>query len=152
MPPNTLAAHYLQVQALTPENPAAIAETTEISQNFIAQTLAGGGLPLSIAIFFILLTIGIMALLITRVHDINKILTVMFLALVTSTIPYGTQLVTEQATIQTKASLTEIPKQVVVSDVTATGFTVTWRTDDPNLGAIRYRTGPEKTAPQKSCG
>jgi hypothetical protein len=140
--------HYLQVQALTPENPD-ISNAVINGNSSILDTLASGGLPLSLAIFFILLTIGIITLLITRVADINKILTVSFLALITSAIPYGTKLANEPTRLQSKAGPTEIPKNVIVKDVTPYAFLVTWETDDSNSGVIRLRTEPDTHAEQK---
>jgi hypothetical protein len=151
-PDNTalsLQQHYLQVSALTPEDPTIVIANAPTQTNAVANMLSAGGLPLSLAIFFILLTLGIVALLITKVHDFNKILTISFLALVTSSIPYGTKLVTETTSLQTKATVTEIPQNMTITQLTSTGFTVTWQTADPTYGVLRIRQQAQKTGDQK---
>jgi hypothetical protein len=144
-----LQQHYLQVSALTPEDPTIVVTNAPAQTNAVASLLSAGGLPLSLAIFFILLTLGIITLLITKVHDFNKILTISFLALVTSSIPYGTKLVTETTSLQTKATATEIPQNITVTQVVASGFTVSWQTTDPTFGTVRVRQQAEKTGEQK---
>jgi hypothetical protein len=143
-----IKTHYLQVQALTPETPLTVPPSSAPTTNAITDILASGGLPLSLGIFFVLLTVGIIALLVTKVQDFNKILTISFLALVTSAIPYGTKLATETTRLQSRASIVSIPKNVEVSNVTATGFDVMWQTDTPNSGALRLRSDQDKKSAQ----
>jgi len=141
-PDLSIAHHYLQVQALTP------VESTNGSAPSIKEPISSGIFSLryttiSIIIFMVLLSGGVISLIITRVRDLNKILMIMTIAALTSAIPLATSLVSNQTRLQSKAGPGDAPKNLVIYNVTSTDFVIKWETDKEEASVIRLRTTPQ---------
>ncbi|OGV96010.1 hypothetical protein A2W24_03010 [Microgenomates group bacterium RBG_16_45_19] len=127
--------HYLQVQALTP----ASAQTTFGSATSTPSIDWFSLATPAFIVFTALLIVGIIGLLLTHTKNINKLLVVISIAFLTSLVPVSLNLVNQQASLVTKAGAGDVPTQVLVDQVTPTGFDVSWQTDNPSVGAIRLR-------------
>lgn len=143
---NLLRAHYLKVQALSPvvnssTPPAGSSSPADPFFNFFTQNPTSAAL----LIFCAFMVIGIIGLLITKVRNVNTILTLMFIAFMTSTIPYGTRIIQQQTHLESQAGPELTPKNLIIDNVTRTGFTIMWDTDNPNLGALRLKSSLDPT-------
>lgn len=142
-------AVYLKAPLLSPLNPQVVsAQTAPTPSSSLLQNL-WSPLSISIIIFLVLVALGLITLSVTKIRDVNKVLTVLFMALITSAIPFGTRLAQEQTSLQSKASPINTPKNIVVSAVTATSFTLTWETDAAAIGTIRLRQTHDPSPLQK---
>lgn len=133
---SNLTQYYLQVHALTPQSGAPDVAPTLLSG---PPTFPFGITIIQLAIFSILAIIGIMALLAVKVHDLNKIILVLTIMFITSAVPVSVMVVNRRTQIESLAGPDPTPKNVIVSQVKNTGFSVLWDTDKPNIGVIRYR-------------
>ena len=130
-PVDSLTSYYLKIQSLTPITEAA-------SPPFPILTPPTFQIPVfSIAIFLGVLIVGSFALLLTKSHQINKMLILLAIALVTSVLPLGLRSLSQQTTYLSQANVPFPPKNVIVSQVSATSFLITWQTDKPETGALR---------------
>lgn len=131
VPPPTATDYYLQIQALTPVNETSSSAAIQTSDLPIQ-------LPfLTVVIFLTVLVIGAFALLITKSHQLNKMLVLLVLALTTSAIPMALQLVSAPASYQSQANVALTPRLVTVTAVTQYSFTISWTTDKPDIGSVR---------------
>jgi hypothetical protein len=136
--------YYLRVEALTkvssstnpPENPK---RPTHLPFSLTSYT------QLAIYIFFGMIVIGALGLLITRTKQLNKMITVLILSLITSTIPLGLNLTREKIDLQSKASQESTPTQVYVFPPQVNSISIQWRTDKPQVGVVRISQSPDVT-------
>jgi len=129
--PETMQDYYLKIQALTP------AGDQNVSQ---AGQAAGSALQipaLSIVIFLTVLVIGAFTLLVTKSHQINKMLVLLAMAFIVSAVPIAMRSLAEPVSYRPLAGPQAVPKNVVINKVSSTGFNISWETDRPESGTIR---------------
>jgi hypothetical protein len=134
--------YYLEVQALTPV-PSASANpplTASADNNWLSQTAP------TFIIFALLLFIGMVALLITHARNLNKLLIVMGIAFATSMIPLGMRALNQPTQIPSQADASLTPTRVLVGQVTAAGFNLSWVTQAPTLGAVSLKKTSDPNA------
>jgi hypothetical protein len=129
--PNSLADYYLKIQALTPVGE--VDSTTSVSASSNSFQIP----TLSIVIFLAVLVLGAFALLLTKSHQINKMLVLLVMAFVLSSVPLTLNSLSIPTGLESQASPQSVPKNVTVSSVSPSGFILTWETDQPESGAIR---------------
>ena len=64
----------------------------------------------------------------------------------------GTTLIQRGQSVSTQASAVAQPRDVLVSNVTDTSFTVTWRTDEPTAGFVQWGEGNSTNTPAHGAG
>ena len=138
-----ISNYYVQVAALTPQS--AVAPVP-------AKIVPGEGGMIFAAMQSGLIFVGFafLALLVTafRSHKrLATVATIMMIGIITSTIPLGMQLVKEQQNVESQAAATYQPKDMTVTQVTGTSFTVSWKTDLPEIGVVRLRMTKELIPP-----
>jgi hypothetical protein len=137
-----LTNHYLQVQALTPQSGAPVVSTSA-AENFSFLPFGLSTTELSvIGAFF---AIGIAILVITQVSNLKKALTILSLILMTSAVPISVVIMNQQTRIESNAGPDYVPKNVIITQVNSSGFSVMWDTDRPGTGVVRIRSKPETT-------
>lgn len=138
-----MASYYLRVQALTPVDGGINPATVPVDTTGSFWGIFTDPLPLSLIIFLLLTGVGLIALVVTKTQDVNKILTLLFLALMTSAIPFGLQLAGQKTRIESKAGTTVVPRNLIIEAVTVKGFKVSWDTDSLTAGSVALRTSKE---------
>lgn len=134
--------HYLNVKSLTPASqPTTTSTASATTSNQASLSLSLTSTP--VIIFFSLLIIGTIGLLITRARDLNKLLMVLAISLIASAIPLTTQILSQETRLTSHAGPEYTPKNVIVYNLTATSFMISWQTDKSDTGIIRVRTTPE---------
>jgi hypothetical protein len=140
---DNIADYYLQVAALTPQ--------TEVAPVPVKTTPGQGGMIFAaMQSGLIFVGFAFLALLVTAFRSQKRLATVatiMMIGIITSTIPLGMQLVKEQQSVESQAAVTYQPKDMSVTQVTATSFTVSWKTDLPEIGVVRLRTTKDLLPP-----
>lgn len=137
-----LSQYYLKVQALTPQSGAPLISSTSnnsLMQDWFSLSLA------QILIFSGILLLALIAIFTLRLNKIKNIGSFLFLLFMASTIPIGVLLTRQSTQIESSASPTYIPKNVIITNVTATSFTLLWETDKSGYGVIRLRSQPEQS-------
>lgn len=138
---STLAQHYLQVQALTPQSGAPVIPPNVATQS----TFFPFGLSMvQVALIGCFLLMGIIALLIALVQDMKKVIVILVIGFTTLAIPLSITIANRTTRIESHAGPEYTPKNVIVSNVLPFGFTVKWDTDRPGVGVVRVR---KKTDP-----
>jgi hypothetical protein len=137
-----LAGHYLQVQALTPQSGAPVVSS---SNTVSSSNLLFGLSSTEITVIGAFFAVGIAILVIVLVNNLKKALTVLSLVLMTSAVPISVIIMNQQTRIESNAGPDYVPKNVIVTQVNSTGFSVMWDTDRPGTGVLRVRSKPETT-------
>jgi hypothetical protein len=141
-----ISQYYLKIQALTP---ASSSQSTTTAASPINPPKQTDYLSLSMYIFFGMLLVGIFGLLLTKTKNINKMIAVLIISLVTSAIPLAMNLSQQPADISSQAGPELIPKNVIIDQVNKTGFNIYWYTDKIQVGVVKLSLSPDmKTSPQ----
>lgn len=136
-----ISEHNQVIQALTPtdESLAQVPDDSPLPMTTF--------LSLSIFIFFfVVVFLGFLPLVIERFRDFKRFQMSLLVAFVAGAIPLTMGLVLQKSGVLTRASVIETPKNVQVFDITASGFKVSWETDNPQYGALRYGSEPYSEA------
>ncbi len=138
-----ISNYYVQVAALTPQSEVAPipAKVSPAQGGMIFAAMQSG---------LIFVGFAFLALLVTAFRSHKKVATVatiLMIGLITSTIPLGMQMVKEQQNVESQAAATYQPKDMTVAQVTATSFTITWKTDLPEIGVVRLRSTKDLIPP-----
>lgn len=129
----SIGEHYQQIQALA---------VSEESQSEIPQettTTLATFLSLSIFIFlFVVIFLGVIPLVLERFRDFKRFYIALLLGVVSAALPLTMGLLFQKSGLLTQASVEEIPRNVIISDVTFDSFSVEWETDRAVYGVLRY--------------
>lgn len=74
----------------------------------------------------------------------RRIPTLLGLVILITGLVAGIALVNRRTSLESKAGPTESPKNIKLSNISATGFSVNWATDTPMTGYIKYSEDPAK--------
>lgn len=131
---NPFAQHYLELQALSPVEDVNPPSTITKTNTGILLTFP--------VILIILLFIGVFGWqLYTRIKYLNRILMILGFGLIVGSIPLTVNMLNSRSTeMATKAKYDFTPQTIIVDAVTTTGFTVSWKTKVPTLGAVKIST------------
>lgn len=140
---NNISNYYVQVAALTPQSAVAPvpAKIAPAQSGMVFAAMQSG---------LVFVGFAFLALLVTafRSHKrLATVATIMMIGIITSTIPLGLQLVKEQQNVESQAAATYQPKDMTVSQVTATSFVISWKTDLPEIGVVRLRPTKDLVPP-----
>ena len=130
-----VANYYVTISELTPLSDKSGAQVALIESGF---KLGYEQLTAAVMVFFIVLLFSLSVLVYSRFKDTRRVFWAVILALTVGMLPLAIQLVRKQTGIITEAKPTLIPRQVQITDVTDTGFSVCWQTDEAAMGAIRW--------------
>lgn len=137
---NAVNQYYLQIQALSAD------QHTETSQPQPLPDSPPSNYTLTaIYIFIGMVIIGTLGLLFTKTRQLNKLIAVLVVSLITSAIPLGLNLTKQTATITSQAGPELTPKQIIVKNVSTSGFSIDWSTDKQQTGIIRLSTSEDMT-------
>ncbi|OGV94932.1 hypothetical protein A3A66_03890 [Microgenomates group bacterium RIFCSPLOWO2_01_FULL_46_13] len=131
-----IGEYYLAVQALTPAEKTSVPVMTE-------PAVKSSGLPFgmwSLIVFVTVLFLGMVTLMATKTRNLKRLLMVLTAALITAVVPLGLDLTLKPTSVTIRAGAELVPKNLVVDEVTQTGFTVRWETGVPVIGTVRLGT------------
>lgn len=129
--------YYLTIQALTP------VQESGNSPSVVSSPNAWQIPTLSVLVFLGVLIIGAFGLLLTKSHQLNKMMVLITLAFVLSAVPLGLRSLNQNTHYQSQAGVPLPPTQVVITQPSTNAFTVSWHTDKPDLGALRVSPDPQ---------
>lgn len=136
-----IISHYQTIQALTPtdESEASIPDEPPISPSAL--------LSMSLFVFFfVVVFLGFFPLILEKFRNFKRFQSALVVAFIAGSIPLTLGLALQRSTFFTQASQSEIPKNVVISDVSQNSFKVTWETESEEYGALRFGTDPYTSA------
>lgn len=140
---NPVNQYYMQIQALSQANAQ---ETTQETAQVVGNQTAPPTTNYTLTAFYIfigMLTVGVIGLLLTRTRDLNKLIAILVISLITSAIPLGLNLTKQKTTLTSQAGPELIPKELIVSEVTTSGFDISYSTDKAQLSIIRISTSAD---------
>ena len=132
----SITQYYLQVQALTPQSGSPLVSAPVVSSHF---PFPFGLSAPQLALIGTFVLLGIIALLFALVQDIKKVLTILLIGFTTSAVPLSVGIANRRTQLSSQANSENIPKNVIVTQVIPTSFSVLWDTDQPGVGVVRVR-------------
>ncbi len=135
-----LSQYYLQLQALTPVDPASVPPPPKTDVSLGDLTLPTALIPvIFFVVIFFLTLIGVIFSSFKTNDYMGKSVK---LALVLAVIPLGISLVHYQTSLQSQAGPDNLPVHLILTPPDQNSLKVTWQTNSPSLGALRVSPDP----------
>ncbi|HCS79070.1 TPA: hypothetical protein DIV55_05020 [Patescibacteria group bacterium] len=135
---------YLQtVEALTLKSTSEEAVPTALSTSplnsfFFSPLLVYG----AIVIFFLVFILLVVLQIARHIVDLRKITASLVVALIVAVIPLSVRLILEANKLEIRASPDEIPRSIMVTQLTNTSLRITWMTNASKTGLVRVSQAP----------
>ena len=140
----TAIGPYLQtVEALTLKSTSQEAAPVVLSNSpwisFLFSPLLVYG---SVVIFFLVFILLVVLQIARHIVDLRKITASLVVALIVAVIPLSMRLILEANKLEIRASPDEVPRSIMVSQLSSTSLKITWTTNADKTGLVRVSKAP----------
>jgi hypothetical protein len=130
--------YLLNIESLTLKPAGGVQDNTETSENTVLTPVSPLVIYSPFIIFFGLFIGILLANIIQRVINLRRIVTVVIFSLMAAVTPFLAGQLQNSVQYQSKAVQDQTPRNIEVISLTKTSVIISWETNVPNVGAVRF--------------